>query len=178
MTSPPLRERPGAGPAAAPLTKTARQARITVLLERSAVRSQTQLAQLLPDEGIAVNQATLSRDLEELGAEKSRRPDGTVAYALPDAAFPPRLRQLEGGSRLTRLLADLLVSAEGAGQLAVLRTPPGGAHLLASALDRTAFPDVMGTVAGDDTVLLACRTPDGGPAVAAEGLALAAGSRL
>jgi len=167
----------------APLTKAARQSRIADLLRRAPVRSQPELARRLADEGVVVTQATLSRDLEELGAAKVRDRDGALVYAVPDEVDRrlPRLpvsgagERGEGDPRLLRLLEELLVSAEGGGALAVLRTPPGGAQLLASALDRAGLPEVMGTVAGDDTILLACRDVAAGPAVAARLLALAEG---
>jgi transcriptional regulator of arginine metabolism len=155
----------GSAVPSAPHTKAARQARIVELLERVAVRSQTQLARLLADDGVVVTQATLSRDLEELGALKVRRPGNGSVYAVPeDAPGAPALRAVQdpAGGRLGRLLEDLLVAAEGSANLAVLRTPPGGAHLLASALDRAGLPDVLGTVAGDDTVLVISRDPAGG----------------
>jgi transcriptional regulator of arginine metabolism len=118
---------------------------------------------MLAAEGFTVTQATLSRDLDELGAVKVRRGgDGTV-YAVPAgdsaAAEPP-------GVRLSRALGELLVAAEASGNLAVLRTPPGGAHLLAAAVDHGGLPDVLGTVAGDDTVLVVARTAQGGAALA------------
>ncbi|MDX6202755.1 MAG: transcriptional regulator of arginine metabolism [Frankiales bacterium] len=153
---------------AIPATKAARQARVAALLERTRVHSQGELAQLLSHEGVFVTQATLSRDLEDLGAAKVRQPDGGQAYAVPSAGA--RLRPFDNAdpdARLARLLEELLISAEASGQLVVLRTPPGGAHLLASALDRTPPAEVMGTVAGDDTVLLICRAR-AGRAVGAE----------
>ncbi len=158
--------RPVAAPA--PHTKAARQARVVEILAAQAVQSQTELARLLADEGVAVTQATLSRDLEELGAVKVRRGGSGLAYAIPDGGAAPVIRAVEeaANGRLTRLLEELLVSAEGSANLAVLRTPPGGAHLLASALDRAALPEVMGTVAGDDTVLVVCRDPAGGSDIA------------
>ncbi|MDX6205100.1 MAG: transcriptional regulator of arginine metabolism [Frankiales bacterium] len=147
---------------AVPATKAARQARVAALLERTRVHSQGELAQLLSREGVYVTQATLSRDLEDLGAEKVRQPDGGQAYAVPPGGARPRpFDHADPDARLARLLEELLISAEASGQLVVLRTPPGGAHLLASALDRTPPPDVMGTVAGDDTVLLICRESHG-----------------
>ena len=156
------------GPAAIPATKAARQARVATLLERSQVRSQAELASLLAHDGVYVTQATLSRDLEDLGAEKIRLGDGAPAYAVPATGSRPRpFLASDPDARLARLLEELLVSAEAPGQLVVLRTPPGGAHLLASALDRTPPPDVMGTVAGDDTVLVICRER-GGRAVGAD----------
>ncbi len=147
--------------AAAPHTKAARQARVAEILAARQVQSQTELARLLAEQGVAVTQATLSRDLEELGAVKVRRAGGGLAYAIPDGA-PVHAVEDAALGRLARLLEELLVSAEGAANLAVLRTPPGGAHFLASALDRAALPDVMGTVAGDDTVLVVSRDPAGG----------------
>jgi transcriptional regulator of arginine metabolism len=134
-------------------TRAARQARIVELIRDRAVHSQTELLELLEADGIASTQATLSRDLDELGALKVRG-----AYVIPDDGSP--VRGVEGGTgRLTRLLADLLVSADASGNLAVLRTPPGGAHYLASALDRAALHDVVGTIAGDDTLLVVAREP-------------------
>jgi transcriptional regulator of arginine metabolism len=147
---------------AIPATKAARQARVAALLERTPVHSQAELAQLLSHEGVSVTQATLSRDLEDLGAEKVRQADGGQAYAVPPGGARPKpFDNADPDARLARLLEELLISAEASGQLVVLRTPPGGAHLLASALDRTPPADVMGTVAGDDTVLLICRERPG-----------------
>jgi transcriptional regulator of arginine metabolism len=152
----------------APTTKAARLSRIAALLERQPVASQLELARLLAQDGVSVTQATLSRDLDELGAVKVRRPGGRLVYALtgPSLAAVP-VADDELGSRLPRLLAELLVSADSSGNLAVLRTPPGGAHLLASALDRSELSDVVGTVAGDDTVLVVCRGARGGQTLAA-----------
>jgi len=136
------------------------------LVEAQPVTSQTQLATLLAGSGIEVTQATLSRDLEELGAVKMRGSDGAPAsYVLPPENAPLRPAQA-APARLTRLLADLLTSAEGSANLAVLRTPPGAAQFLASALDKVGLPDVLGTIAGDDTLLVVSRAPDGGPALA------------
>jgi transcriptional regulator of arginine metabolism len=150
----------------AALTRSARQARIVQLIEAQPVTSQTQLAALLAESGIEVTQATLSRDLEELGAVKLRGSDGAPAsYVLPPENAPLRPAQA-APARLTRLLADLLTHAEGSANLAVLRTPPGAAQFLASALDKVGLPDVLGTIAGDDTLLVVSRAPDGGPALA------------
>ncbi len=148
------------------LTRSARQARIRELIEAQPVTSQTQLAALLAGSGIEVTQATLSRDLEELGAAKLRGSDGAPAsYVLPPENAPLRPAQA-APARLTRLLGDLLTSAEGSANLAVLRTLPGAAQFLASALDKVGLPDVLGTIAGDDTLLVVSREPDGGPALA------------
>jgi transcriptional regulator of arginine metabolism len=140
-----------------PLTKAARHARISQLLESRPVASQTELGRLLAAAGVEVTQATLSRDLDELGAMKVRTASG-MAYALPPEGQPRPGTAEAVDARLARLLEELLVSAEATGGLVVLRTPPGGAHFLASALDRAGLPDIAGTIAGDDTVLLVCRT--------------------
>jgi transcriptional regulator of arginine metabolism len=148
------------------LTRSARQARIRELIEAQPVTSQTQLAALLAGSGIEVTQATLSRDLEELGAVKLRGSDGAPAsYVLPPENAPLRPAQA-APARLTRLLGDLLTSADGSANLAVVRTPPGAAQFLASALDKVGLPDVLGTIAGDDTLLVVSRRPDGGAALA------------
>jgi transcriptional regulator of arginine metabolism len=138
-------------------TRVARQARIVELITQLTVRSQAELATLLATEGVEVTQATLSRDLDELGAVKLRGPDGGApVYVLPEEGHPMR-GSTGGTSRLARLLAELLVSVDASGNLVVIRTPPGAAQFLASALDRSALHDVVGTIAGDDTVLLVAR---------------------
>jgi transcriptional regulator of arginine metabolism len=138
-------------------TRVARQARIIELITQRAIRSQAELATLLATEGVDVTQATLSRDLDELGAVKLRGPHGGAPiYALPEDGHPMR-SSLGGSTRLVRLLGELLVSTEASGNLVVLRTPPGAAQFLASALDRSALHDVVGTIAGDDTVLVVAR---------------------
>ncbi len=145
--------------------KSARQAQILVTLAGSAVRSQAQLATKMDEAGFAVTQATLSRDLDELGAVKLRPADGGLpVYVVPEDGTPLASRRLNDAPpvRLARLVGELLVSAEGSANLAVLRTPPGAAHFLASALDRAALPDVLGTIAGDDTIVVIARAPDGG----------------
>ena len=148
------------------VTRSARHARIAELIAGQAVTSQTQLARLLAESGVDVTQATLSRDLEELGAVKMRGSDGAPAsYVLPPENAPLRPAQ-SAPARLTRLLADLLTSAEGSANLAVLRTPPGAAQFLASAMDKVGLPGVLGTIAGDDTLMVISRDPDGGPALA------------
>ena len=140
-------------------TRAARQARIVAILSSASVRSQSELAALLAGEGIDVTQATLSRDLEELGAVKLRGADGGVGvYVVPEDGSP--VRGVSGGTaRLSRLLGELLVSVESSANLAVLRTPPGAADYLASAIDRAALPYVVGTIAGDDTLFVAAREP-------------------
>ena len=241
----------------APATKAARQARIVTILAREQVHSQEQLASLLGQyASMHVTQATLSRDLDELGVVRLRAADGTLVYALPGdpgghgspagtaSSYPersgssseapasspagqaagaaaPDTRAPEWGacgtvtagtgtgagenpagasrgsgtepsgaeagpvageaaasrgaasSRLVRYLKELLTSAEASANLVVLRTPAGAAQFLASAIDHTAWPAILGTVAGDDTVLVITRDPTGGAALAAEFLSLA-----
>ncbi len=141
------------------VTRAGRQARIVTLLSSTSVRSQSELAALLGADGIDVTQATLSRDLEELGAVKLRGADGGVGvYVVPEDGSP--VRGVAGGTaRLSRLLGELLVSTDASGNLAVLRTPPGAAHYLASGIDRAALPYVVGTIAGDDTIFVMAREP-------------------
>mgnify|MGYP003604657079 CR=1 FL=1 len=148
-------------------TRAGRQARIVALLSNRPVHSQSELAALLADEGIEVTQATLSRDLEELGAVKLRGADGGVGtYVVPEDGSP--VRGVAGGTeRMSRLLGELLVSTDASANLAVLRTPPGAAHYLASAIDRAALPEVVGTIAGDDAVVVVAREPMTGAQLAA-----------
>jgi transcriptional regulator of arginine metabolism len=155
-------------------TRVARQARIVELVSNMGIRSQTELAKLLAAEGIDVTQATLSRDLDELGAVKLRGADGGAAvYVIPEDGSP--VRGVQGGtSRLSRLLAELLVSADYSANLTVLRTPPGAAQFLASAIDRAALHEVVGTIAGDDTVMVIAREPLSGKDLADRFIALAA----
>jgi transcriptional regulator of arginine metabolism len=140
-------------------TRAGRKARIVAILSSAPISSQSELAARLAGEGIDVTQATLSRDLEELGAVKLRGADGGVGvYIVPEDGSP--VRGVSGGTdRMSRLLGELLVSTDASGNLALLRTPPGAAHYLASAIDRAALPEVVGTVAGDDTILVVAREP-------------------
>ncbi len=155
------------------MTRTARQARIVEIVSQQAVRSQSELAKLLAADGIEVTQATLSRDLDELGAVKLRGPDGGApVYVIPEDGSP--VRGVQGGTtRLVRLLSEWLVSADSSGNLAVLRTPPGAAQFLASSLDRAALHEVVGTIAGDDTILVVAREPMTGAELAERLTALA-----
>lgn len=163
-------------------TKPARHQRIVELLAQHPVHSQSELAALLATDGVAVTQATLSRDLDELGAVRVRGGDGQLVYAVAAEGGDPTPRP--GGDdtvvaldRLTRRLAELLVTAESSANLVVLRTPPGGAHFLASAIDHSLLESVIGTIAGDDTVLLVTRDTDGGARVATHLLELAERAR-
>ncbi len=163
-----------------PVTKSARQQKIIDLLARHEVRSQTELAELLQASGVGVTQATLSRDLVELDAVKVRTASGALVYAVPaeggDRTPRAVTESAASESRLARLLGELLTSADASANRALLRTPPGAAQFLASAFDRAEFDDILGTVAGDDTVLVISRRPDGGPELAARFLALANGT--
>ncbi len=209
-----------------PVTKTARHARIAAILARQQVRSQEELADLLERyASVHVTQATLSRDLDELGVVRLRAVGGGLVYALPEepggpgsrpggglglaeadaggpgyeagpsadhpsAEHPPSSRSAQGpasrsahsgesaqSARLSRYLGELLASAEASANLVVLRTPAGAAQFLASVIDHAALADILGTVAGDDTVLVIARDPAGGDVLAAEFLRLAARRR-
>jgi transcriptional regulator of arginine metabolism len=214
-----------------PLTKTARHARIADILAREQVRSQEELAELLERyASVHVTQATLSRDLDELGVVKLRA-GGSLVYALPEPPGGPgsypggpypggpgshsgapgsfgdpggsggpgspsgvgspgspsaRSGSQPGGARaetphdarLARYLGELMTSAEASANLVVLRTPAGAAQFLASVIDHAALPAVLGTVAGDDTVLMIARDPAGGDALAADFLRRANRRRL
>jgi len=150
---------------ALPATRAARHARIVALLGNRTLHSQGELLDALRADGVEVTQATLSRDLDELGAVKLRAPDGGLpAYVIPEDGSPlaARAEHDDPPQRLSRLLAELMVSAEASANLVVLRTPPGASNFLASALDRAALPQVLGCVAGDDTILVISRDPAGG----------------
>jgi transcriptional regulator of arginine metabolism len=202
---------------AAPVTKTARHARIAAILAREQVRSQEELAELLERyASVHVTQATLSRDLDELGVVRLRAKGGALVYALPEepggpgsrpggaiggttapnpqepappqnpqgapaSGDPPAspghhgaARQRENtaestrDARLARYLAELMTSAEASANLVVLRTPAGAAQFLASVIDHAVLPSILGTVAGDDTVLIITRDPAGGATTAAD----------
>ena len=153
-----------------PPTKPARQARIVELISREPVRSQTELAGLLAREGVTVTQGTLSKDLVDVGAVRVRQGDGEFGYALLAGERPGD--SPAAAVRLSRLCAELLLSAEGSANLAVLRTPPGAAQYFASAIDRVALPEVLGTIAGDDTIAVITRDPVGGAALAETVLAM------
>ncbi len=160
-----------------PTTKNARHQRIVEIVTQHEVRSQGELAELLAESGLRVTQATLSRDLVELDAVKVRTASGALVYAVP-AEGGDRRPQTPGETaaaqaRLSRLCGELLVSAEASANLVVLRTPPGAAQFLASAFDKAEFHDILGTIAGDDTVLVIGRDPLGGDDLARRFLTLA-----
>lgn len=137
------------------LAKPQRQHRIARLLESQGISSQAQLVELLASEGIVATQATVSRDLEELGAVKVRVGGGDSVYAIPEHAK----ERIAPEEHLRRVFTDWVVEVAHSGNIIVLRTPPGSAHVVGSALDRSGLPDILGVVAGDDTLLVVI--PDG-----------------
>lgn len=144
-------------------SKSQRQHRIARILAEETVTNQARLVELLADAGISATQATVSRDLEEMGAIKVRAPGGITIYAIPELPTD----QLAPEDHLRRVLGEWLVDVDRSGDLVVLRTPPGSAHVVASVLDRASLADLIGTVAGDDT-LLAIAAEGTGPRLAAE----------
>jgi len=153
----------------ATLGKPQRQHRIARLLEEQPISSQGQIVELLAADGVIATQATVSRDLEELGAVKVRIPGGTMAYALPENAK----EAATSDDHLRRVMGEFVVEVSHSANIVVLRTPPGSAHVIGSAIDRAGLPDVLGTLAGDDTLLLICSEQVGGAPVAAQLAALA-----
>ncbi|CAM3771357.1 arginine repressor [Isoptericola cucumis] len=166
----------------APTTKAARHARIIDIVRRISIHSQAELARELAEAGVSVTQGTLSRDLIELRAEKVRSSSGALVYAVPGEGGDRSVQAAGVGehdteyvaARLARLCNDLLVSAEASANLVVLRTPPGAANYLASAIDHSVFPGVLGSIAGDDTILVIARDPLGGDELARRFLELTA----
>jgi len=132
--------------------KAQRHAAILRLVRDHAVPSQQRLRELLAHAGFDVTQATLSRDIHELGLLKQPGVDGTAGYAAPPDETVPT-------PTLAGFLPSLLLRTDGVGPLLVLRTPTGGASALAAALDREAWPELLGSLAGDDTVLIVTRSP-------------------
>ena len=143
------------------ISKAARQHRIEQLIEHGRVGSQQQLVDQLAEAGVEATQATVSRDLEELGAVKVRVAGGESVYAVPEL---PKDRVVPG-DHLRRVLGDWVVEVAYSANLVVVRTPPGSAHVVASALDRAALPEILGTVAGDDTIVVVADEGVGGAGV-------------
>lgn len=129
--------------------KAKRQHRITKLLAEHSVTSQAMLVDLLAEDDMTATQATVSRDLEDLGAIKVRVPGGATVYAIPELPA----EQFAPEDHLRRVLGEWLVEVARSGDLVLLRTPVGSAHVVASALDRSGLANLLGTVAGDDTLL-------------------------
>lgn len=132
------------------LSKVKRQQRIAELLGEHSVSSQERVVELLAEEGVTATQATVSRDLDDLGAIKVRAGGGASLYAIPDH---PHDHYVPADS-LRRVFSEWLLDAEASGNIVVLRTPPGSAHVVASAIDRASVDGVLGTVAGDDTLMV------------------------
>lgn len=143
---------------------TARRAKAIALIKAGLIHSQTDLVKHLKKAGFVVTQATASRDLEEIGAVRGRSVSGESVYKISDSDD-------ESISRAMPIPSDLIISVESSGNLAVVRTPPGGAQLLASSLDHSGISDIIGTIAGDDTVLVVSRKATGGAQLARELLA-------
>jgi len=144
------------------MSKTSRQHRIVQLLAEVAVTSQTQLVELLQSAGIEATQATVSRDLEDIGAIKVRVPGGDLVYALPEHSN----EQIAPPDHLKRVLSDWVAEVKHSHNLVVVRTPPGSAHVVASALDRSGLDGVLGTVAGDDSIMIVATEDVSGMALA------------
>ena len=142
-----------------PHTKVARQEMIKDWITQGSIHSQIEIVDRLKNSGFDVTQATVSRDLEDIGAVRGRDAQGDPNYRINQESIDEPL------SKVSRLISDLLVDVKSSGNLTVLRTPPGGAQLLASALDRASrsgtIPEIIGTIAGDDTVLVVSSQADG-----------------
>lgn len=154
-----------------PMTKAARQHEIRTVLVSERIRSQAELAQALEQRGVSVTQGTLSRDLVDIGATRVRNDTGQTIYQIPtegsDGLFGTGVPAPEAAdARLASLCKELLLSADGSANIAVLRTPPGAAQFLASAIDQARLDSVLGTIAGDDHIMVVTRAADGGRAVA------------
>lgn len=139
----------------------ARRAKAISLIKAGKISSQSDLVRELKKSGFAVTQTTASRDLEEIGAVRSRGGDGQALYTIAESESDSMVRSMP-------LPADLILSVESSGNLAVVRTPPGGAQFLASSLDHSGIKSIIGTIAGDDTVLVVARKASGGAQLAKE----------
>ena len=133
--------------------KERRHRAIADLIRSNALSSQEELADRLGSLGFAVTQATISRDLEQIGAVKVRR-EGQLSYAMPDSV------PSGSASRLAALFRDWVRSVEPAATMVVIKTPPGTAHLVGVALDQSDLPEIAGTICGDDTIFIACRSTE------------------
>ena len=151
------------------MAKNQRQHRIARILEHHGVGSQSELVDLLAAEGVVATQATVSRDLDDLGAVKVRLPGGSTVYAIPEVAK----ERVAPEDHLKRVLGDWAVEVGHSANLVVIRTPPGSAHVVGSALDRSGMDGIVGTIAGDDTVLVVAVESVGGKKLAARLSALA-----
>ncbi|MFM8193011.1 MAG: arginine repressor [Actinomycetota bacterium] len=147
------------------MSSNARRALVISYVNQGLVHSQNDLVDLLADEGIDVTQATASRDLEDVGAVRGKDEKGLMRYLLIENSVEPL-------ARAARVSDELIIDITASGNLVVVKTPPGGAQLLASALDRASqsgeMRSIIGTIAGDDTVLVISRNATGGKALVAE----------
>jgi len=146
------------------LAKPQRQHRVARILSSQAVTSQARVVELLAAEGVVATQATVSRDLEDLGALKVRTAAGESVYAIPDDTTGRKVAAPE--DHLRRVMGEWVVEISHSANIVVLRTPPGSAHVVGSAIDRAGLPSVLGSVAGDDTLLLVVSDGTGGEKVA------------
>jgi transcriptional regulator of arginine metabolism len=144
------------------MSKVQRQQAIARLIQQHAVTNQPQLVELLAEEAITATQATVSRDLEDLGAVKVRVPGGATVYAVPEFA-PERVAPLD---QLRRVMGEWVAEVTHSANLVIVRTPPGCAHVVASALDRSGIDGLLGTVAGDDTMMCVATEAVGGSRLA------------
>ncbi len=144
------------------LSKPQRQHRVARIIEQHPVPSQSRLLELLAADGVDATQATVSRDLEDLGAVKVRRAGGETVYAIPE----PAAHRVAPEEHLKRVLGEWVVEVGHSANIVVLRTPPGSAHVVGSAIDRSTLDGVLGTVAGDDTILVVATASAGGATVA------------
>ena len=140
------------------MSKVQRHHQITQLLCDLPISSQLDLVKELEDVGMPATQATVSRDLEELGAVKVRLPNGELIYAIPEYPVDRVLPE----DHLRRVMGEWVVEIKTSENIVVLRTPPGSAHVVASALDRAGLPEVLGTVAGDDTLFVVAASSEAG----------------
>lgn len=141
--------------------KERRQRAVLTLVSTRPVRSQEELAELLEAQGFETTQATISRDIKELGLVKVPIKDGSVhqfKYVLPTA-------QASFSSRLHRLVSELVGSIKSSVNLIVLRTPPGSAMMVAAAIDEAQWPEIIGTIGGDDTILVIVNDPKNTPII-------------
>lgn len=144
------------------VSKPQRQYRIAGYLQGEKVSNQARIVELLAADGIDATQATVSRDLDEMGAVKGRLPGGEVAYVIP--AQPQD--QVAPAEHLARVCRDWVAAIDASANLVVVRTPPGSAHVVGSAIDRAGWTNVLGTVAGDDTLLVIAAEGVTGAAIA------------
>jgi transcriptional regulator of arginine metabolism len=150
-----------------PDTKIARQQKIKEIIAKIRITSQQQLLQELSRNSLNITQATLSRDLDEIGIVKELN-DGEVCYQLPDTTTDPEIKNIAAG---------LITGIDHSANIVVVRTPPGGAQFFASSVDKSQIDEIIGTIAGDDTVLIVTKSPNGSAAVADQLLKLASSKR-